>query len=113
MSEAPKKRAPFQIHLSTAVVLMFVAGMLMYLNVQPRLIDQPRMMDPILSTTYGWPFYARYWLIILDSEEATLQPPNGYIHWPHLLINVLIAQSILALVTLILEWRIKRNRSHA
>ena len=33
MTQAPKKRAWFQIHLSTAVVLMFAAGGLFWINV--------------------------------------------------------------------------------
>jgi len=36
--DAPKKRSWFQIHLSTAVVLMVVAGVLMWVNVTPKLV---------------------------------------------------------------------------
>jgi hypothetical protein len=51
MTDAPKKRFWFQFHLSTAIVMMFVAGVLLGLNVvgdmpQPQfLYDLDRKFD--------------------------------------------------------------------
>ncbi len=110
MSEVPKKHARFQMHLSTAIVLMFVAGVLIRLNVQ-------RWADPTLPMflsmeipLFGWPFYTRYSILTLDNEEAAMEPLNGYLHWPHIFADAAIGLSILALVFFIFEWWIIRNR---
>ena len=39
MTDAPPKRRPrFQLHISTCVVLMFVAGIVVYANVHPKTV---------------------------------------------------------------------------
>jgi hypothetical protein len=53
MSNAP--RLWLQLHLSTCVVLMFVAGGLMWANLQPR--ETTNRLWP--GTEYGWPLVAR------------------------------------------------------
>jgi hypothetical protein len=47
------KRRWFQIHLSTAVVMMFVAGALLGLNFIQRVNDNKLIRDAIFN---GWPF---------------------------------------------------------
>src|SRR3954463_5907823 len=57
----PKRRF-FQIHLSTAVVLMLVAGVLVWANVTERTSIKNRSDPPglwIEYTHFGWPFFAR------------------------------------------------------
>ena len=60
MIEQPKKRAWFQIHLSTAVVLMFVAGEVMMLNFvaidHKQLWSGPNNVQFVtVQNGYGWP----------------------------------------------------------
>ena len=58
MSETVKKRAWFQIHLSTTIVLMFVAAGIMWLNLVPREDTKntlPLLLARIRVTTKGWP----------------------------------------------------------
>ena len=52
MNSAPKKRPLFQIHLLTAVVLMFVAGGLIWANVAPH---SATVRDRTFLAA-GWPF---------------------------------------------------------
>ena len=62
------RRRWFQIHLSTAIVLMFVAGGLIYLNTELKTIDEPieagryqlsiqKRIDKVQFQ--GWPLHAR------------------------------------------------------
>jgi len=53
------KRRWFQIHLSTAVVLMFVAGGLLWANMMPRwrYMDQGFSEPYFFNDGYGWPFH--------------------------------------------------------
>ena len=50
----PPPRKRFQIHLSTAIVLMFVAGMLIWANIRER---YSRMLEeaPYAGICKGWP----------------------------------------------------------
>ena len=59
MAVGSKKRPWFQIHLSTAIVLMFVAGGLMWANIGGRKQNVPCHLffncgDEVF-TSYGWP----------------------------------------------------------
>jgi hypothetical protein len=65
MSEQPKKRPWLQFHLSTAVVLMFVAGGLLWLNMHENgvvVVDgqgqQSGLGIGFECRTYGWPLTA-------------------------------------------------------
>ena len=62
MINDPKKRAWFQIHLSTAIVLMFVAGGITWGNVtEEKWQWSDREMpnaEPTTCSAHGWPFYA-------------------------------------------------------
>jgi hypothetical protein len=98
----------FQIHLSTAIVVMFVAGELLWLNIR-KLPDVYPLTESFHYRIHGWPFVTNYWLLTLDSEEATLQPPNGYWDWPHLVVNFFCALIILALVAFVCEWWIRHR----
>ena len=57
--EKPKRRF-WQIHLSTAVLLMFLAGGILFVNLRRKAmlaISYPRMQAP-LRLSMGWPFEA-------------------------------------------------------
>ena len=54
MSDAPRKRPWLQFHLSTAIVLMFVAGGLMWMNMR----DRGSFLEQVAATRHGWPFAA-------------------------------------------------------
>ena len=52
MSDKPKRRF-WQIHLSTAIVLMVVLGLLVPLNVLPH--SSPSSVPFLIEICYGWP----------------------------------------------------------
>ena len=57
MSEKPQHRF-LQIHLSTAIVLMFVAGGLLRLNIYSKTIiwvDSEGSLNVIRRHAFGWP----------------------------------------------------------
>ena len=129
MSEPAEKtrRAWFQIHLSTALVMMFVAGGLLHQNLTP--ILRP---DKGVGRTYrnGWPFEARYvsrneiidsalpQIVTLDNEEATISVGRLIDFepaWNHraLAADVLIAMGVLATSSLLVEWLLRRREARA
>jgi hypothetical protein len=98
MSEKPKRRF-FQIHLSTAVVLMFVAGGLMWLNMIQHWILAGRGPN-----AYGWPYF-------FYATERIRQPELiGHFYASNLLINVVTAFLGLFVVAAISEAVIRRER---
>jgi len=106
------KRPWFQFHLSTAIILMFVASGLLWLNMRP--LPQPTRLSPPNweIPVRGWPLTTRYFVMTLDSEEAALMVnAGGYWHWQNVALNVLCALVILVSVAALCEWRIHRRRS--
>ena len=65
MSEAPRRKR-FQIHLSTAVVMMIAAGVLIWANVTKSQGDSFEMLG-FETHLYGWPFNAK--LVRIDDSE--------------------------------------------
>lgn len=65
MTEPPRRKC-FQIHLSTAIVMMFVAGVLIWANVRNEFIIEvePRTSQIIRIRGFGWP-----WNAMLSSDE--------------------------------------------
>lgn len=87
MSDVPaKKRAWFQLHLSTCVVLMFVAGALVWANVRKGWAIDNELLTPVTGldtptpeTAYfevrGWPLpyqHARSQYDLWDGKKPTL-----------------------------------------
>jgi len=126
--EESKKRAGVQVHLSTAIVLMFVAGGLVWANVHQRIyvnhpvgFSTPRAESIIFGEyfAWGWP---------LDCKEIHYQwEGNGGIpnlvktvqlaqttYWDLklLIIDTIIALAILAAVGFALEWRVRRKKGN-
>ena len=54
----PPRRPFFQIHLSTAIMLMFTAGALIWANATPRTVvwvDSLGSLNVIRRNMFGWP----------------------------------------------------------
>jgi hypothetical protein len=51
----PKRRPWFRIHLSTAIVLMFVAGGLVWMNLRPPEVVNLSNIVFVKINSYGWP----------------------------------------------------------
>jgi len=110
MNDAPKKRPWFQYHLSTAIVLMFVASGLLWLNMQPHgfmyciVEDLPsgggRWLN-CFGQAYGWPFVCWY-------SHPGLQ--DGItVKGPMICLDAASALCLLLPVAFTLEWRIRRK----
>jgi hypothetical protein len=116
MTEPPRRKR-FQIHLSTAIVMMFVAGGLMWANFIPartfsRSSDWHEGQAYYAFKTYGWPC----WVVIV-TQEVTGAPGQTVIGWEgidafnkgRLAIDIAVALIILGLFRFICEWQIRRR----
>jgi hypothetical protein len=147
MNDAPEKRPWFQYHLSTAIVLMFVTGGLMWPNLQQQVqaevfVSGPASYQVIRTESFGWPFRFRCAFRPLGTITAAeaddvfragiLSAANGErlravethnymyssgwlkpIEGGAFLFDVALALGTLALIAIILEWRIRRwERQH-
>jgi hypothetical protein len=99
MSDAPKKRPWFQFHLSTAVVMVFVAAGLLWLNTTSRCPDKKTY------AAYGWPLgaYDRYGLLNMDGRY---EKAEGWII-SGLVVNVLVGLTAILVVGIVCEWQIR------
>lgn len=110
-----KKRPWFQFHLSTAFVLMLVAGVILSANCVTRLPNayERNYLTDILpinmvssGVTIGWPIRVAY---IVKYEAGPLTGNKSFymienFTWQNLLLNVFIAFAILAVVHKSCEW---------
>jgi len=116
----PKKGPWFQYHLSTAIVLMFVAAGLLWANMHWSKAD---LNWGGYSQARGWPWHLQEWPINRDANEGSVVP----ILWnqtdedpfkPHLritglVLNTIAAFAILGAIAFLCEWRIRRReRQH-
>ena len=120
MSDKPKRRL-WQIHLSTAIVLMFVAGVLIFLNISPHQAEENwgKMEDFVSGgqhITYGFPREC------FDDEANQMNTyftrytnVHGFVLsiWKtnNLIIDVLFAITIFVAVTIACEWLIRRREA--
>ena len=106
MTDKPR-RAWFQLHLSTAIVLMFVAGGLLWANIRVQEV----------SSIYPFPFlieYARGWPMLYLNYSRVGAPPNDqYWTWLNLLINLLCSIGLLTVVAAISERVLRRREARA
>jgi hypothetical protein len=117
MNDAPRRKR-FQVHLSTAVVLMFAAGLLMSVNMMERVElklfsnGTTGVVNGLYRTT-GWPFAAREKLI-----ELIGLPPNVMVcgniffeKWSSTAIelNAMVALAILFALWFVCEWWVRRR----
>ncbi|MCY3023976.1 MAG: hypothetical protein NTW87_33775 [Planctomycetota bacterium] len=102
MDEKPKKRPWFQFHLSTAIVLMFMAGAFLLANPTPtRYGSQPN------DVGYGWP-------VVLTERSMHGDPFGPADLWPWwwygvLALDVLVPMNSMILTTIAMEWLIRRR----
>jgi len=97
----PPKRRSWQIHLSTAVVLMFVAGSLLAFNFQPSPARH--------ATLYGFPWTLVVvadevpWIVVEQEAPVFYEPYVGGWRYGSLLANVFAAIVVMCAIALILE----------
>src|SRR5690349_11232386 len=100
-SPLPPKR--FQIHLSTAIVLMFVAGGLIWTNVRGGIVK--RVEDTIfIDHYYGWPFGD---LIYSTTFDNTIQ--TYWIDYTKIALDLGVALLLLLAVYFLCERLIRRR----
>lgn len=103
----PKPRSWFQLHLSTCVVLMVVAGALAYLSISPGSNGQS-------FTWYGWPAmaYEQHLEVFLYGMSDPVEIPTLHRKWliSGLIIDVGFALVVLGLVARVLENRVRRRQ---
>ena len=108
MSDAPKKRPLFQIHLATCVVLMFVAGGLVWANIalSPNYADATYVVNQ-----GGWP-------LTCVSRTVGKRPRADFrseIEWPRLIFNVVFCTGLLLGAAVASEYilrHLERRESH-
>jgi hypothetical protein len=100
---SPPRRARFQIHLSTAMVLMFVAGALIWANAVPRTINT---LNSEFTKVYGWPCcsWGRYtrW-----GDDSPLQTFDYSL--PLVALDIVVSVVLLFGVWFFCEWLIRRR----
>ena len=120
------RKSRFKIHLSTAIVLMFVAGGIMRANFgsQREIPDTRsngvRTHESYVYVRYGWPIVAQNALVeivnpldgelgLVDRDEFT----DRTIHFSAAVWDAIVAIVILLVVWFVSEWRIRRHNSLA
>ena len=124
MSEQPKKRPWLQFHLSTAVVLMFVASGLLWLNMRPHqcLCSLPEVGAGAtgLAVYYGWPWpawvsgleddasgeRANYKAVVAAAVRIAMDRTRSFVAG---VADALLALGIMASAAVSCEWRIRRR----
>ncbi len=99
-----------QLHLSTCIVLMFVAGGFIWKNLPQRnYIPQYVMTEQevISYFTQGWPYIFRTPTEITDRGDIIY----GRVVYAPLAANLFIAFAILAPVAFVCEWFLRRRRA--
>jgi hypothetical protein len=123
MSEQPKKRAWCQIHLSTAIVMTFVAGALIWSNTRDRdsyplksstfndntvadIWDHRPMYTGNYFPKYGFPFIGFERIILPYGETFKI-----YFRPKMILLDIIVWIALLATVGFVCEWWIRRRTS--
>ncbi len=109
---ANEQQNVLQVHLSTALVLMFAAGIMMWVNLQgttqsPIISEGPREVVEIKK--YGWPYTASQSVKFKTEIRANgAEIPHQYkrTYFPEIAADSLIALFVLFTVWRVCEWRI-------
>ena len=112
IKEPPPLKRRFQIHLSTAIVLMFVAGGLIWANVTPNKNYGLGCSEGIYhkSVWYGWPFSCIFDIKLSNSLfDWVGKHYRWIIDWNKSVLNLLIALLLVFLVYFLCEWLIRRR----
>lgn len=110
MTEAPRRKW-LQVHLSTAVVLMFAAGGMMWLNVTGHKTLKPDLWLEnyfVEITDFGFPLVAKSHY---SRPEIYFVRESDYWNEKEVVIDALFALAILFAVWFICEWWIRRGES--
>jgi hypothetical protein len=105
MGEQPQKRR-LQVHLSTAIVLMFVAGFIVWVNVRPEthIVDRrgiPCRWEGYLSTdvSYGFPIsYRKFVTLVAANDDEAAH------HFVDTDRRGIVIDAFVALATLVMVW---------
>ena len=99
MSDAPKKRPWFQIYLSTAIMLMFVADGLVFLSSINHTVD---------AASYGfpWTFYMRW----PDPPYGPNGPQFSEFYYSNLAWDLAVLICVLALTGGVFEFMLRRRK---
>lgn len=118
MSDLPKRRW-FQIHLSTAVALMFVSGVLLWANLVPHktvLYEGSHDGIKAWSLRYGWPtpYCSGHYFELPEGPSSVLspEPRYSYAKIDNLRLNVFCAAVLLAVCAFACESTIRRREAH-
>lgn len=89
----------FQLHLSTAVVLMFVAGGLLWANTKRA------------SAIYGWSLSFREFRAETDAEAGPWYIIGAVEHWSYgnLILDIVLAICLFAVTVMICEFILRRS----
>lgn len=95
-----------QIHLSTAIVMMFVAGGLTWANVRESKFDLlfEAGLITVVATRRGWP----YWFFSEDAVVSTMERAR-IIYWVPAVVDLLVAILVLFAVLFVCECWIRRR----
>ena len=121
----PPRRSRFQIHLSTAIVLMFTAGALMVANVHGQKEFEPREgksafftnMGEAVFTKYGWPFatmrvfngYSTVAVPLKDYGARDIpRDPDEY-QYLFAVVDAVFALTVIVATLFLCEWLIRRR----
>ena len=114
----PPRRKRFQFHLSTAIVMMFVAGGLMWANTTAKIAEEGTFNESHVNWTgtfvlvqRGWPFpYCQLenWQYS-DKSRSPIRNPDPKYYFSNALLNMLIAMIIVSLGLFLCESRIRRR----
>lgn len=115
------KRRWFQVHLSTVVVMAFVAGVLIFVNVRPRVVDLshiPGIPSDFIQSEHGWPFWSwtqvnktwkhGHWKnknepLVFEDKGFIQHVPSGWVG------NVAFAVVVLFGIAVLCEYLIRRR----
>ncbi|MCY3018240.1 MAG: hypothetical protein NTW87_04305 [Planctomycetota bacterium] len=99
-----------QFHLSTAIILMFVAGGLLWANMRPFDSYIVANMLPVkpaeLTLAYGFPFcYGRDWVGWVKDDGSHIWDWR----YGNLVLDILVALAILLATAILCEWLTRRR----
>ncbi|MCY3023597.1 MAG: hypothetical protein NTW87_31845 [Planctomycetota bacterium] len=111
---ARKKRPWFQFSLGTAIVMMFVAGALLWLNMTERFVNNVELTDDRGSnssifqvTNCGWPAHSVTKWSRIELNGKRVEPPelDGVAwQWQWLACDAIVALAICGTIAFVCEW---------
>ena len=115
MSDTPKKRPFFQFHLSTLIVLTFLAARLLWANMAGQeWVSQSNHAPHVTycNTDYGWPVHSvtRYFVTEVDGKR--IEPSHlvsDIWKWQWCACDAIVALAICGTIAFLLERRIRRR----